>query len=190
VDLDPRISFIERWYRRALADQQDTFDRFFAMWICVVAAAARFCSETGRRRNAYGDRAEIAEYFVAHPGAVREALESRLSETLWLANRRGPSGGAVVDVVGLNDRHPERREQWRQHWLEEVTLEPADAAALFAHVAHDIRNNVFHGQKLYDDVADRKVVEHLWPLLAAIVDRIELAGANAAQQPQWVPDEG
>lgn len=173
MGIDIRISFIERWYRRAHDPDQDSFDRFFAIWICLVVAAVRFCSETGRCRRSAGERAEIAEYFAAHGGSVSEGLESGRPETLWLANRRGPSGTAVADVVGLDDLRPERRERWRQHWLGEAVLEPADAARHFAHVAYDIRNNVFHGQKLYDDSDDRQVVEHLWPLLAAVLGRIE-----------------
>lgn len=164
---------MERWYRRARDPDQDTFDRFFAIWICLVVAAARFCSETGRCRRGGGERAEIAEYFSAHPALVSEGLESRRSETVWLANRRGPSGAAVADMVGLDDPRPERRERWRRHWLGEAVLEPDDAARHFAHVAYDIRNNVFHGQKLYDDHDDRQVVEHLWPVLAAVLSRIE-----------------
>ena len=114
-------------------------------------------------------------YFSANASLVKEALESRRPDLLWLAHRRGPTGSAVIDMVGPDDRYRERREGWPQHWLGELELEPGEAAELFAHVAHDIRNNVFHGQKLYDDTEDRHVIEHLWPLLAAVIANTERA---------------
>lgn len=164
---------MQRWYRRAHDPDQDGFDRFFAIWVCLIVAAARFCSETGRCRRDKGERTEIVRYFSSHPAIVARALESRSMETHWLAERRGPSGGAVVDMVGLDDPQPERRERWRRHWLGESVLDEEEAARLFAHVAYDIRNNVFHGQKLYDDTEDREVVEHLWPVLATVLADLE-----------------
>ena len=79
----------------------------------------------------------------------------------------------MVDVVGSVDRHRERRRSWQQHWLGEDPLVPTEAAKLFAHVAYDIRNNLFHGHKIYDDSGDREVLEHLWPVIGDVLSRIE-----------------
>jgi hypothetical protein len=171
VGQDRRIEFARKWWVQAGAEQ-DPFDRFFCLWISLIVAARRKIEEECIATERDNDAGLVKAYFVANAGAISGAVSRHARDLRAVAARRGSThGDPIVDTPNLR-----LREMFRQlsgHLSGRATLPPESVAASVAELFNQIRNNLFHGRKLYDDREDIKLLTEINPVLCNILEGCE-----------------
>ncbi len=161
------IDFARRWYGRAL-EYEDPFDRFFSLWIAFVVAAKHAWPKPSPPPNT-GDQPVVGEYLVTYAPAVFSTLQTTEAETCrWFSERKGTTQDTPI-VDAFNDTAEEQFRRLSRCWGGEWKIDQIKHARYVAHLLCRIRNNVFHGYKVYEDDSDILVLEHTNRLLCAIL---------------------
>ena len=86
--VDRRVEFVRKWYQRA-RESTDDFDRFFYLWIALIAAAQRFRTSTGRHVDEDTDGKRVIDYCKGNTQSVLHVLEKHRDNMCALARRKG-----------------------------------------------------------------------------------------------------
>lgn len=171
---DKRLTYIKKWIHRA-SKTEDVFDQFFCLWIAAVIAARRFGTqhpELSPPGDENGDRNKVIAYFSGNCEHVVEALNENKPNMMRLARRRGTDyHGPIVDT-----RNPDLRRKFDRlvaHYTQSPILPRRELAEVVGELLNKIRNNVFHGVKVYDDAEDVALLKLVNPILRAILRRCE-----------------
>lgn len=165
-----RRSFIRRWFDRAL-QSKDPYDRFFCLWIALVAAAQRRRTLTGIPfREIYADREKVLEYFESNSSIIYDILSKNKDKLSELASRKGPRyGQPVLDTRSLRLRRI--LADFSAHYIQGLPLAEDVLVEAFAEILNKIRINLFQGM----DREDLEFLKVLNPLLIEILKRSEFA---------------
>ncbi|MBI4483199.1 MAG: hypothetical protein HY652_09940 [Acidobacteria bacterium] len=172
---DRRVTFIRKWLSRA-RDAEDEFDRFFSAWIALVVAAQRIRDPSGRLVEDDSDRKRVVDYFQAKKLAIRRAVEKHQQEMTWLARRRGTRRGTSYGNPIVDTGNPDLRNlftRFSDHFTGRATMPEDDLVIAVAELLNKVRNNVFHGIKVYDDKEDLDLLRNLNPLLLTVLEASE-----------------
>ncbi len=163
-----RRSFVKRWYDRAL-QCKDPYDRFFCLWIALVAAAQRRRTLTGIPfREIYADREKVLEYFECNTSIIYDILLKNKSKLTFLASRKGLRfGQPVLDTRSLRLRRI--LADFASHYLEGLPIGEEALVEAFAEILNKIRINLFQGL----DREDLELLKVVNPLLKEILRRCE-----------------
>lgn len=165
---DRRAEYVERWLNRA-RNERDVFDQFISAWIALTIAVKRHCTESGSSCDKK-DSELVFKYLEDHPSEVKAAFESHGHEMQDLAGRRGTGGCIVLDGGNELQRHCKL---FAKGILGRATCTDEEMNKATAAILVRIRNNVFHGNKVYDDASDRELLTLVTPLLLTIVGTCE-----------------
>lgn len=169
--VDRRVEFICKWYQRA-HESTDDFDRFFSLWIALVVATQRFRTSTGSRVEDDTDRERVIAYLKGNQQSVLQVLEQHRDHMVALARRRGTSyHNSIVDTGNPQLRNYFK--QLSQHYLGASPLSAENLVVYVAELLNKIRNNVFHGVKVYDDASDSDLLREINPILTSIINQCE-----------------
>lgn len=163
-----RRSFIRRWYDRAL-QSKDPYDRFFCLWIALVAAAQRRRTLTGIPfREIYADREKVLEYFESNTSRIYDILLDHKDKLLKIASRKGLRyGQPVLDTRSLRLRRI--LADFAAHYLQGLPLAEEALVEAFAEILNKIRINLFQGL----DREDLELLKVVNPLLREVLRRCE-----------------
>lgn len=169
---DRRLIFTKKWFLRAIRTE-DPFDRFTSLWIALVAAAQRHRTSIGTPvRENDTDREKMLDYFRANSHQIFQALRENLDSMVKLSRRRGTYyGNPIVDTGS-----PELRDKFSKittHYTKNPLLPQEELVEAVAELLNKIRNNLFHGVKVYDDREDAALLELVNPVLIAILRNCE-----------------
>jgi hypothetical protein len=169
---DRRVEFISKWFGRAV-DTDDSFDAFFSLWIALVVAAQRARTEYGSYpRENDTDRRKVLDYFSINKVEVLSALEQNAEGLSDLVRRRGTVHGNPIVDTG----NPDLREKFRllaRHYRQGEKLPDEELIDYAGELINRIRNNVFHGTKIYDDRGDIALLKKVNPILTSILRECE-----------------
>jgi len=169
--VDRRVEFIRKWYQRA-RESSDDFDRFFYLWIALVVAAQRFRTSTGSHVDDDTDRERMIAYLKGNQQPVLRVLEQYRDHMLALAQRKGTSyRNPIVDTGNAKLRDYFKR--LSQHYLAGSPLSAESLVIYVAELFNKVRNNPFHGVKVYDDESDRNLLREINPILTSIINQCE-----------------
>jgi hypothetical protein len=179
MKMDSRTQFKQKWFNKG-CEADDPFDRFFCFWIALVVAAQRAQTQYGICRRNATDAEKVQSYFSLRSEGVLKALD--LSQP-WLQKLAGRKGTEYQDPI-LDTGDPRQRESFdalSQHFLKLRDLDSYEVLETMAELLNKIRNNVFHGNKVYDDADDRDLLDLVNPLLESILRCAEALdqGANS-----------
>ena len=164
---DSRLTLVKKWYKRAVKTD-DPFDRFIYLWITLVIVAQRLRTHSGYSREGDTDREKILDYFHANSRHIFRALQENQDSMLGLARRLGTNyGNAIVDTG-----NPELRVKFSKlstHYTQNRFLNQEELVETIAELLNKIRNNLFHGVKVYDDREDIALLELVNPVLLSIL---------------------
>ncbi len=164
---DRRITLVKKWFKRAVKTD-DPFDRFIYLWITLVVAAQRFRTHSGYFREGDTDREKILDYFHANSSHIFRALQENQDSMVGLARRRGTNyGNAIVDTGNRELR--DKFSKLATHYTQNCFLRQEELVETLAELLNKIRNNLFHGVKVYDDREDIALLELVNPVLISIV---------------------
>lgn len=165
---DRRAEYLKKWFNKA-EREKDVFDRFMSGWLALVIAAKIDWTNSGLSVRDNTDRELAIEYFKHHAESVAEVVLTNRVGARSLAMRMGTGGGVIVDGQQIQ----EHCRKFRGKVLGQRDCSATDFAVATAEILNKVRNNLFHGAKVYDDAEDRKLLELVTPLLLAIVSTIE-----------------
>lgn len=166
-----RRAFVTRWEGRA-AGADDPFDHFFCLWIALVVQA-RPQLDVQQLGAGDTDRAAIIRLCQANADKIFTSLGDCRGELMWLAARKGTSrSDPIVDVhdCAPNREHLRTRFRWlAEHYAGVRECKPGLIVEAVAELINHVRNNLFHGIKDPEDVDDQELVQHLIPVLRAVL---------------------
>lgn len=169
---DRRLTFIRKWARRA-EDARDPFDRFFSIWEGLVVAARRQRTESGTPfRPDDDDRQRVLDYFRLNRGKILVALNENEARMVKLASRRGTHYHDPIVDTGNADLRA-RFDRLAAHYARGRNLSVDELVRNVAELFIKIRNNVFHGVKMYDDADDIALLELVNPVLLTVLRKCE-----------------
>ena len=173
---DKQAQFIAKWFTKAEQDT-DVFDRFVSAWVALTIASQRHRTIRGHRRRDETDRERIIDYFKSNAAKLRAAVQENVVELRRLAERRGTRGGTIVDgaTIQVHCRI------FKSTVLGTSTCTNEHLATATAEILNKVRNNLFHGTKMYDDTNDRELLNLVTPLLMTIVATCEGLGLPSAR---------
>lgn len=163
---------MKKWFQRG-EKAHDPFDRFFCLWIALIVAAQRLRTHRGvpsRRNNS--DRKKVLDYFRANSHNVLQALQENHDSMLKSARRRGTNYGHPIVDIG-NQKLRDKFSRLVAYYTQDAGLSQADLVETVAALLNKIRNNLFHGVKVYDDREDVELLELVNPVLRAILRKCE-----------------
>jgi len=170
---DRRLTFIRKWVRRA-EGAKDPFDAFFSVWIALIVAAQRLRTQLGTpfRQAEDDDRQRVLDYFRVNQERILAGLREHEAGMIKLAHRRGTQHGSPIVDTGNTDLR-RRFARLAAHYTQGPRLSDDELVRNVAELFNKIRNNVFHGVKVYDDRDDIAVLEQVNPVLVAVLRRCE-----------------
>lgn len=165
---DLRYQVAERWFKRGIAEV-DPFDAFFCLWIALIIAA-----RYGTQRDPEdADLGTIKEYFTSNHDRMLLALKEEDMVIRQLQKRRGTEGGKVVEAYGREQQRKYRRQKFDRFACAYEELTDSEKLDIIAEILNQVRNNLFHGRKLYADRQDLELLELVNPLMKSILKKIE-----------------
>jgi|GEM_PF-1788672 len=169
---DRRAAFVSRWFKKALGDK-DHFDRFFSLWIALTVAAKKWCDDTGAGSRRDRDGKRIERFLKGNQRGVLQAMDARGEDVAALAKRRGTlSGAAILDIWPERGRAHQLKskfERFSRHYRGEMALPDDEKVDTLVEILRQVRNNTFHGVKVYDDREDAQLLNMVNPILEEII---------------------
>jgi len=173
MNADRRDVFVRKWFKRALEDE-DPFDRFFSLWVALVVAATKYCNDRGLSRPGDTDGQRTHQFLKGNQPAVLRIMDARAEHMKALAERRGTSLGTPVLDVDRPEHHRgqeliRKLERFSRHYRSAMPLSDAEKVDALAEILNKVRNNTFHGVKVYDDQEDVRVLNLVNPVLEDVL---------------------
>jgi hypothetical protein len=175
---DTRDEIILSWFKKGenALDESNLFEAFIYLWISWVVVAKRFNDQNFQNDFAYEnkdtDREEIKRFCINCYIRINDIINNHKESVYYLANRKGSRyGNPIIDVKGslakkFNDLSRDLKG--------EINLTERQRAEYFAELFNKIRNNLFHGDKVYNDAEDRELIKHTVYILRDFV-KIEIS---------------
>lgn len=165
--IDKRDLFIRKWFDRALSDQ-DVFDKFYGLWITLVVAADK--KATHLRRT---DAERIQSYFILNKDKILFVMNQQRELIERLCRRVGTQFGNLILDIG----NPYLRDKIRlfvNHYSNNGEISDTEKVDILSIIINRIRNNTFHGRKVYDDEEDINLLSIINPIIESILVECEL----------------
>ena len=164
---DRRSERLKKWFRKA-ETEKDIFDRYVYGWLALGLAASIHETTFGSRFEKDSER--VKAYLKAHATEMEETVQKDYLSASSLSKRMSTKNSVIIDGPQWLREHCKR---FRRKVLGQETCSPVEFAESTAEILNKVRNNLFHGEKVYDDAEDRKLLEFATPLLLNIVATCE-----------------
>lgn len=176
---DERELGFRTWARAAAVYNRegDPFACYIAFWIAITIKAADHDGHFGSRDFLPSEKRDadlvrsLCEY---EHGLVNGVLKEHPDEVAWLAQRRGTTQGTPILDSTLHDPLYTDLRNLSGWWLAGIVGQNGEPeAAAFANLLNRVRNNLFHGGKVYETGSeDGKLLEALNPIMLGLLDRL------------------
>ena len=182
--MDARERQVSTWAQAAWrhAEQGDPFAAYVAAWLTLTIIAGIRASDQGLRGpdSSPSDSELVDSLFRSRSEAVWSAVGDQADHAKWLARRVGidDRGREVsrspIILVAPNEPMAARMVRLRAVLAGDVPAlgyNVEDRAADLAALLNRVRNNLFHGRKVYEfESEDAELLEHLNPIALGIID--------------------
>jgi|GEM_PF-1996826 len=169
--MDTRHKIIDSWRQKGLNAQENEeyFDAFISYWISFVVSCKVYCDNNGVRFQNHEDginapdSSYIIEWFRGNSGSVITCFDDNLP-TLSLLKDRNHGEILAQTYQGqfqyvTRALRGENKSNFRVKLIENL-----------AYLLIKIRNNLFHGVKIYDDQEDLQLIQSVLPFLRDLLD--------------------
>ena len=155
---DRSAEYLRIWFAKAEAEE-DVFNRFMSGWLVLAMAATIYRTKSGGFMSEERESQRVIAYLKSEAHSVEKAAQANRPNMEALAKRRGTEGGIVIDG----------KQQFCRIFRGKILGQSPCSAEKFAEATGEIlnrvRNNLFHGAKVYDDSRDRALLELVTPFL-------------------------
>ena len=171
MNYDIRVKIMQEWCKHGenALNKNNSFEAFIYLWIAWVIGCKVFYSNNYRYTNELKDKELLLKWCKSDVYFFEETINSHKNTLSVLKNR----------VVGIN-RDPiinchtnahKRQAMIRlsKFWSNRYDYRNKnDLINDFLSLIVTVRNNLFHGDKAYDDKSDRELINALLPTLLAL----------------------
>ncbi|MBI4245513.1 MAG: hypothetical protein HY606_15600 [Planctomycetes bacterium] len=168
---DRRETFIKKWFERALSEK-DPFDKFFCLWLAIIIAAQKTLTYFDRSDSPATDRDKLVEYFRFKKNEILKIIDSRKEIMKSLCSRQGSRYRNPIIDTG-NCELKKKFQKLAECHTKNTPLDDKIHVEYFAELLNKVRNNVFHGVKIYDERNDVELLNLINPLLEEILKKCE-----------------
>lgn len=181
MDDNRRYKTVKAWFNRGNT-YKDPFDKFFALWITLIVSSNQYFSKAkafkntnnisvkpkDRLKEEYPSDRELVLYYFnnIHRDEIFDIINSNPETMKKLAERRGTEYNTPI----VDSRSPSLQEKFsklsKRSGKTHSKEEDVDA---FGELLNIIRNNLFHGHKIYDDAQDIELLNLLNPMMIDIL---------------------
>ncbi|MDC1384408.1 hypothetical protein N8329_00360 [Crocinitomicaceae bacterium] len=181
-----RIEFAQDWYKRGSEslENENDFEAFIYLWLSLTIASNEHYGNN-KKVNRFSqnkadkditDRVKILKWHEWYGGSkVFDILKENEEDIRELCERKDPdSKEPILDIkINKDDRLYDKvlrdHTSFRNYWQGDIQhINKQKIGETFIHILHDVRNNLFHGDKSYQVESDLKLLEVLSPSLKSI----------------------
>lgn len=160
---DKRLIYSRKWFEKGIKTE-DPFDKFIYLWIALVIAAQY------RRVSGDSDREKIVNLFRGRSSLVFKVIKKHHEGMAKLAQRRGSKyKGPIVDTGNRELRA--KFSKIADFYDGKIRLSEDVFVGYVGELLNKIRNNLFHGGKVYDDKEDIALINLVNPILQDVIGR-------------------
>lgn len=156
------------WFKKGeiAKNNNNPFEAFFYLWISWVIACRIFISYNididARTNNT--DRDDILFWCKQNSDFVSETIEANYASLELLGKRKGARYGDPI--VDANPKLTSYFSTLSMYFKNEYTYKKnKELATHFGELLNKIRNNLFHGDKSYNDKNDLELIQSVLPTL-------------------------
>ena len=161
---DTRDEIMHSWFKRgekALLEE-NIFEAFIYLWISWVVACKKSndfnYSNEFRYKKDENDREEVKLFCINHRDEINEILNNHKTSLAYLANRKGSK--FKNPIIDASERQREIFLALSRDINGEIDLTVRQRAEYVAELINRVRNNLFHGDKIYNDIEDRELIRN------------------------------
>ena len=172
---DQREQIMYEWYEKGVDafNQENDFEAFIYLWISWVVA----CKIDLGNNKPYSsfvqkdldDREIIIEWCKNYAPELKKCINENLKNLIYLGNRQGSHyKDPIIDASQiLQAKFTLLSRFFRGKYIYNYD---EDLAADFAELLNKIRNNLFHGNKSYDNKEDKALLKAVLPVFLDITE--------------------
>ena len=167
--MDTRHKIIDSWRQKGLNAQENEeyFDAFISYWISFVVSCKVYCDNNGVKPRLKENQKHpldmdfIIEWYMGNSKSVLNCFENNLKSLSVLKDR---NDGEILKESREKQFSAITRALKGEH------IEKFELVKNIAYLMNQIRNNLFHGTKIYDDQEDLQLIKSVLPFLRDILD--------------------
>ena len=159
------------WFKRGeiAMNNNNPFEAFIYLWISWVIGCRIYISYNVHRddRSNSTDREDVILWCKNNAGIVVQIIEDNFTTLESLGRRKGSKyGDPILDAnVKLSSMFSSLSRYFRNDFTYKKDSELADN---LAELLNKIRNNLFHGDKSYNDKKDLELIQSVLPTLYSL----------------------
>ena len=176
--IDQRQKIMNEWFERGESAQehQNKFEAFIYLWISLIVGCkiemGNNIPATKYMQKDIGDLECIKYWFKSHSAFVNDQIKRNWQTLSALGKRTGSHfGDPIIDTKSSNlkVRFARLKKYFNGTYAYDKDKQPAED---FAELLNKIRNNLFHGDKSYDNRSDRELLGAILPVLKNITEEV------------------
>ena len=170
---DQREQIMYEWYEKGedAFNNENDFEGFIYLWISWVVACKIHLGNNKTYssfvQKDFDDRTIIIEWCQNYAPDIRECINDSFKSLVYLGNRKGSHYKNPIIDAGkiLQSKFTQLSDFFNGKYFYKYDQ---DLATDFAELLIKIRNNLFHGNKSYDNRDDKSLLKAVLPALKAI----------------------
>jgi len=170
---DQREQIMYDWYEKGVHEfnKNNDFEAFIYLWISWVVSCKIHLANNKPYNSIVqkdlDDRRIILEWSKNNSYHVKECIDKKMNDLIYLGKRVGSYyGNPIVDSSKNLQTNFTR---FRDFLINKHSYEnDIDLAVDFTELLNKIRNNLFHGNKSYDNQDDKSLLNAILPVLKDI----------------------
>jgi len=167
--MDTRHKIINSWRQKGLNAQENEeyFDAFISYWISFVVSCKVYCANNGvkiclKDNQKYAtDFDFLIAWFNGNSKSVLNCFENNMQSLSILKDRN--EGEILKNASSGQFKHITLKLKGERIQID-ILVEN------IAYFINQIRNNLFHGTKIYDDQEDLQLIKSVLPFLRDLLD--------------------
>lgn len=171
--MDKRAEFVKQWHERSL-NCVDNFERFIFLYFCFIVMIKAWAANNSKLQTSDSqsdDGKFVDEYFKKRDEndnvSIIELCEP-LANFKKLVKRKGRDSNYILDTDNSIDQKLFTELYHYYNYPTRILTSQRRSIAI-GKVLKTIRNNLFHGGKLYEDTGDSELVNLTVPILEKLL---------------------
>jgi hypothetical protein len=164
-----RDKILRDWFIKGELEmkQGNYFEAFIYLWISWVIGCKIYVSLNLYRdisKKNFTDREDVIDWCTNNPELIVQIIQQHKNSLAYLGKRKGDRYGDPIIDASLNlsryffilQKYFNNEHQYRRK---------KELATHFAELLNKIRNNLFHGDKTYNEESDLELIKSVLPVL-------------------------
>ena len=173
-----RVLFAKEWFEKGeeALDKENVFEAYIYLWLSLTISTREYFENRDRikdpnhyRSGLVSDIDQIEFWAKNNYEQIMTLMNSKQEDMLELSERKGTNyDHPILDIKNSSDPASviQNMTDFSNYWLNENRHSTRKNLAInLVYILNRVRNNLFHGEKFYNDENDRKLLELVCPIL-------------------------